>query len=322
MITKRFHANALWVNSKYRSELLALSGTIREPITNAGPPRTLYHYTTSGGLIGIVSSQRLWATNALYLNDASEISYGYGIICNYVRTTCERTEDSGYGVFLQQAERMMDDPNGPSRDCYVTCFCESGDLLSQWRAYGSRGGGYAIGFSTPEIGMNFAAPPNFFLRKVIYESAKQEEVVGRVLRSTYEAYKSLTEGKPKDEAESIRVILWHFLQDHLHDLMLGFKHPGFAEEREWRLVEPFHAIERDAHLDRVKFRADASGIVPYVELDISPAAGVNTAKLPMNRVCLGPALHPALSKRAVTMMLSKNQYHFVEVEQSQVPLRP
>lgn len=321
MITRRFHANALWVNSKYQSELLALSATIREPIINVRPPDTLYHYTTSSGLIGIVGSRKLWATNALYLNDTTEMSYGYTIIRDNVKSARERSDDPDYSAFLQQAEGMLDDPNGPARDCYVTCFCERGDLLSQWRAYGNRGGGYSIGFSTREIGLNWVPPPNFFLRKVVYEFEKQNGIVDNALQLTYRAYGELIAGK-QEEKESIRVLLWHFLQDHLHDLMLGYKHPGFLEEQEWRLIQPFHSIERDAHLDKVKFRAELSGIVPYIELDISPAAGVNKGRLPINKVRLGPALHPTLSTRAVTMILSKNQYHFVEVEQSEVPLRP
>jgi hypothetical protein len=33
---------------------------------------------------------------------------------------------------------------------YITCFCEDGDLLSQWRGYADPGG-YAIGFDAAEL---------------------------------------------------------------------------------------------------------------------------------------------------------------------------
>src|SRR4051794_188276 len=39
-------------------------------------PEILYHYTTAAGLIGIVQSQTLWATNAEFLNDAQELLCG------------------------------------------------------------------------------------------------------------------------------------------------------------------------------------------------------------------------------------------------------
>ena len=33
---------------------------------------------------------------------------------------------------------------------FVSCFCQSGNLLSQWRAYADKGGGYCIGFDFSE----------------------------------------------------------------------------------------------------------------------------------------------------------------------------
>jgi hypothetical protein len=40
----------------------------------------LYHYTTADGLKGIVENDELWATSAYYLNDSTEIMYGYQLI--------------------------------------------------------------------------------------------------------------------------------------------------------------------------------------------------------------------------------------------------
>jgi hypothetical protein len=37
--------------------------------------KTLYHYTSLEGLLGIIESKSIWATNVLYLNDASELNY-------------------------------------------------------------------------------------------------------------------------------------------------------------------------------------------------------------------------------------------------------
>lgn len=37
----------------------------------------LYHFTTTDGLIGIISKSEIWATEILYLNDHSEAAYRY-----------------------------------------------------------------------------------------------------------------------------------------------------------------------------------------------------------------------------------------------------
>ena len=39
------------------------------------PPDVLYHYTTAQGLIGITEAGRVWATDARYMNDSSEMVY-------------------------------------------------------------------------------------------------------------------------------------------------------------------------------------------------------------------------------------------------------
>lgn len=42
-------------------------------------PELLFHYTSSGGMRGILESSRLWATNYRFLNDASEVGYGMAL---------------------------------------------------------------------------------------------------------------------------------------------------------------------------------------------------------------------------------------------------
>ena len=54
----------------------------RDQATAARRPKSfvLYHYTTADGLKGIVENHELWATSAYYLNDLTEIMYGYQLI--------------------------------------------------------------------------------------------------------------------------------------------------------------------------------------------------------------------------------------------------
>jgi hypothetical protein len=37
---------------------------------------TVWHYTNAAGLLGILRSNVLWATDAFFLNDAAEVTYG------------------------------------------------------------------------------------------------------------------------------------------------------------------------------------------------------------------------------------------------------
>jgi hypothetical protein len=39
-------------------------------------PARVYHYTSTDGLLGILDSGHLWATDLRYLNDTSELHFG------------------------------------------------------------------------------------------------------------------------------------------------------------------------------------------------------------------------------------------------------
>jgi hypothetical protein len=59
----------------------------------AGIPRQqdlLYHYTDAGGLMGILESQRLWASNAAYLNDPTELLHARSVYREWLEANSSR----------------------------------------------------------------------------------------------------------------------------------------------------------------------------------------------------------------------------------------
>ena len=110
------------------------------------PPNFLYHYTTEQGLLGIVDSGTLWATNIGYLNDATEFSLSLELIrdrlLNELRET-EMEERHFASADPQRARRANERKdraqassaytNSTHSPICVICFCKKGDLLSQWR---------------------------------------------------------------------------------------------------------------------------------------------------------------------------------------------
>src|SRR5882724_8885709 len=43
-------------------------------------PRYLYHYTNAQGLLGMLESKRIWATNSRFMNDPTEIGYAIRLV--------------------------------------------------------------------------------------------------------------------------------------------------------------------------------------------------------------------------------------------------
>lgn len=109
----------------------------------ASRPPHLYHYTTTDGLRGILTSQSLYATDPLYLNDSTELSHGLDLL--------SEVYEQGRSAHEEWVADVLDEcfPPHPWRfkrdPAYIACLSEAGDQLSQWRAYG-RSGGAVIAF--------------------------------------------------------------------------------------------------------------------------------------------------------------------------------
>lgn len=74
----------------------------------------IYHYTTPQGLLGIVQSHSIWASEAAGLNELDEIHKGWDEIENYLETNQEETSAWSYAnqlewrtVFLRQSSSLV-----------------------------------------------------------------------------------------------------------------------------------------------------------------------------------------------------------------------
>jgi len=133
-------------------------------------PDYLYHYTTGGGLIGIFESNKIWASNVLYMNDRSEIFLGLELALTILGAKKEQASQPETREFLSGMEAILS-PTKWLFDFYVACFCAKDDLLSQWRGYAGMGNGYSLAVFPEELehGSGNGIAPNIGLRKVIYD---------------------------------------------------------------------------------------------------------------------------------------------------------
>jgi hypothetical protein len=205
----------------------------------------LFHYTTIEGLRGIIESNMLHASSAYHLNDSSEIEYGCQLVVDATGKWLQ-VNSGKQSLGLKMLEvinaTFTSEPSRIGRyfGIYVVCFCENGNLLSQWRAYGQTGG-YAIGMLSSALEVGLLAPGFFDTRllKVIYDPQEQEQIIHSVITAYLEEIenKDLYTIRP-DPRQKMRFQsrLGLFLQELLLEQVVRFKNPAFAEEREWRIV--------------------------------------------------------------------------------------
>jgi hypothetical protein len=98
-------------------------------------PPLVYHYTDVDAFLSMRTNKELWLSDLKFMNDATERSYGYSLLQKLIRTQDVDLPDSD---IYQTLEKPL----------YAICFCEDGNLLSQWRGYRAA---VSIGFITDKI---------------------------------------------------------------------------------------------------------------------------------------------------------------------------
>jgi hypothetical protein len=283
---------------------------------------TLYHYTDACGLLGIIESRSLWATDFRYLNQGEELLYPYESLL---------AELEGYEFPLLAAVKSRLDQicmaraADPTGGVFVACLSAAPDDAGQWARHGGDGSGYALRFdverltgtagyaATSERGrlrMRLRDGP----RRVGYGDEWRDSAIERIA-----GLLSTTDGGAAFD------IIAPGLAASLLDNLALIKHGGFVAEQEWRLV--VHAVVQSMvrHNSRtvaetvsatadVKLRVTGSGaLTPYVAIAFEPHALVE--------VVVGPAAMPELQQASVEKLLRYSGFAHARVSASQLPYR-
>lgn len=319
---------------------------MQDPLS--GQDEELFHYTTEAGLRGIIESQALWATNAAFVNDSTEASYFFDsrlrlLIDRQLRQSKRITaiEDESVREFtiranLEGLTAAFRNTAGQINSAYLTSFTrlratnpeilpaqraprterEDG-VLSQWRAYGS-GGGFAIVFTTSgleklikkeigvyrqTIGLSSVAYLDNPIVEDMYDRFSQDE---KAIADRLKA--ALDSGDPSELAIDT--------YGPITRLSCVFKHPGFIEEREARIVvvHPVKGASDSRRNREVRYAKRNGRRVPYIALFES----LQGCRLPIERIIVGP--HPERHERAVatTLLLEAHEID-AEVHVSEIP---
>jgi hypothetical protein len=327
-----------------------------DQITSKAHP-FLYHYTNGAGLEGILRSGNLRATHYQHLNDPTEITFIKEGLIPYTteaihpvvwecylkgepyQTHIRRANGVAQlardlatnwidALFRATLEPIHGEP--PAFEPYVLSFCahdsdepviQRNGLLSQWRAYGAEGG-YAIVFQTGGLERLLSQEVErreafIVMGDVVYSGDKQkfEEEFAELLRPL----KHVTAGLlRRGEAESLQPVLRPFLKS-----VCRFKHWGYAEEREVRIVV---YPGTDRHFDEgpdsnIRLAAEKKFEIhrwddgrPYVELFANAAEG-----LPIAKVLVGPGRDQRERVANAKKLLRKHLKRTVPVDISEIP---
>ncbi len=240
------------------------------PYDKTAHPPEVFHYTNVAGLLGIVTSQALHASNILFLNDRQELRYVDSFIKERLASRfLEVLEDARrQGVMkgnfdpkqvaVAGADRFIEvlhDVAHRLAPIFVISFCRAENehaagngLLSQWRGYGAEGA-VAICFDVKELQEVIEAERQSFqylpggLCDVIYGASDSEF---KTLEADFETFAGAVPELVESQLKKLDVeYRFKGNRGSVDATQLPFvrtaprlKHPGFSEENEYRAIFP------------------------------------------------------------------------------------
>lgn len=264
------------------------------------------HYTSADTAMKIIQNEEVWMRKSTCMNDFNEIEHGFNCLQRAYKEHKDRFVAIFDSLFPGLCKRIEDHFNGwlPSfrNSTYIACISEHDDKedlngrLSMWRAYGSpRGVALVVEggpFLRPTDALQAYTSPVAYLSEMQFS----EEFV-RLLEG-FEKGKAVLSAMSEDE-------LLGSLFEVFRMATLCTKHPGFAEEREWRIIYS-PSMGESARIKPDIFTFDG---VPQrifkIPLKNVPDEGLYGIEVPevLDRIIIGPTDFAVEIKEALGVVL-------------------
>lgn len=192
------------------------------------PEKFLYHYTSREVFWLIMESESFLARHIMFSNDYEENMIGKKKITQAV--------GSEEGC-LTESEALP----------FMICFCEEGDLLSQWRGYAKEGVALEFDFSKGLYGMKEGYSSYYCYTVMNYDSDTEyilknmdDDVIVNAIASPYSVIYTKSEMQDVDniktKIDQIVKNAENNRQQRITGMIPYIKNDKFAEEKEYRLI--------------------------------------------------------------------------------------
>lgn len=274
----------------------------------------LVHYTSAPAGLSILQHKQLWMRNVLCMNDYSEVNYPYQLFKNFFHSESllrKRFHDAlqiagvDYNSFFI---RQLDDLAGFNRfQLFVTCFSEhsiksdANGKLSMWRGYG-KDGGVAFVLNKEIFCSDFSALEPIYTTPVEYLNEegfrnKIQEFIFSVESSKSELEEAIQSGKLNKN------ILEGWISEVLIYALISIKHPGFSEEKEWRVICPYQNQKIHGAFRDVNGIPQIIKLIPLTTNDKSGTEGFSISEI-LDHILIGPTPYAYAEKQAFVQLLT------------------
>jgi hypothetical protein len=272
--------------------------------------RAFVHYTNAEAALSMLQAEEVWMRKSRLMNDFMEIDHGWDCLSTAYSSEIGRgfrdSLDSLFPNITSEIQNEFDLWLPDLRDnTYIMSISEHDETenslgrLSMWRAYGPVSG-VAIVFN-PRALIEPSDALSAWTYPVMYDSP-------RSFADEFQRISSLAQTHASTIAQISRETVKQAITDYFRLVVLTRKHPGFAEEREWRIVHSPNYDPSDRLLREVKSIRGSPQLIYKIPLKDVPEEGLIGAALPtlVRRVISGPAYDaPAIREAFISLLRDK-----------------
>lgn len=285
----------------------------------------LVHYTRAEAALNMIRNQSVWMRKPQWMNDYRDVEHGLDCLVQAFRNSeggqlFQKTIDKAFPGSIKNIIANFDSWVEHYRwNTYVACVSEHEDeedingRLSMWRAYGRDTGVALVVKSTPFTSTTDAlgaySSPVAYLTQAGVDAHLGN--IGRLVEQDI----SFVQSQNQQMVE-------YFIHEAFRFGMLCTKHPGFAEEREWRIV---YSPPRDQRKVLQKSIQTINGIPqPIYSIPLQKFDGYSIElKEILDRIIIGPTRFPSAIYEAFVAELEDKGVENAsqKVIISEIPLR-
>lgn len=281
------------------------------------PSTDIYHYTSTDGLIGILSNSSLRFSNRNFLNDESEGKYTRDL-ANLMLMNNEVSDIDPR--FSKKLREILTESEGDGPEFYTCSFSIDPDSLCLWNYYSKSSSikGYNLHFDVSNLQdfikseMNEKKHVNVVGSRIIYDVEEQKKILSGLVKAFNDFY------MVRQTTQNLDLVC-RYLEKKIVQQGVFFKHPAFSVEQEYRIAI-FLYLQADGSFfnlnDEVKFRDNHGFIAPYVDIKFEPKDLLG--------ITMSPTLDEEITRKGIIEICKRNKFVYMNmttIVSSNIPVR-
>jgi hypothetical protein len=268
------------------------------------------HYTSAANALSIIKNKRIWMRNTTCMSDYREVHHGLDALNRYFNNEPHK---QAFSAALNDCHSGAADEivtlfnqwwQNTQLQTYITSISEHDDRedshgrLSMWRAFGGGGAARVALVIKLSLRLNTNIPLQLILNPVGYFTDQELKSELDAVVSNIQAERDFLSSLDRP---SFVTNVFHMHMAHV----VCFKHEGFHEEREWRIIYAPRRSPSSLIESAVEIVSGIPQLVYKIPLENNSSAGISGIAFAdlFDRIIIGPTQFPwALYEAFVTAL--------------------